>query len=354
MDENLPEDVLADPIRLRQVLVNLLGNATKFTPEGWVGLNVGPAENGIRFEVFDTGLGIPEDEIDNVLQPFRQVKHEGRTTQGTGLGLPISNRLLEVMGATLSIKSKLGKGSTFWFVLPQPDLKSRRLVQAPARISSYEGKTRRVLIGEKGREVTGTLIPLLGDVGFETMVVPEPDEFVHKALLFEPDAILLDLYFADGDGLETVKGLEQAYLKHEGKPPALILFSDHRKPDDRERSLKTDAAAYLGVPIRFRDLLEVLQDSLDLVWVEKKGDEEKPVVTPAAREKLPSQRSIIELLELVRTGSTRDVRSKLEELKKEEPEAAPFLDRMLVFAERYRMNDIQRTLEEHFTAAGEA
>lgn len=352
LNVNLPEDVLADPIRLRQILINLLGNAYKFTDRGHIGLAVTPVESGIRFAVFDTGLGIPEDQFADILQPFRQVERKGRTNQGTGLGLPISNWLLEVMGSRLAIKSKVGEGSTFWFDLPQPDLKSRRLVQSPSRITGYRGDTKRLLVGESGHEVTGTLIPLLRKVGFEAIQIEAPEEFVEKSLLFQPDAILLDLYFAGGSGVETLKELEKAYLgKGDQDPPPLLMFSDHRGADDRERSLRSGAAVYLGTPIRFADLLAALKDQLVLTWGEPPGDGDAGsdvslLKAPELPETLPGEEALVSLLELVRGGNTRQVRIRLEEIKRKEPDASAFLDRMLALSATYRMNDIQRELED--------
>lgn len=350
MNDSLPEDVLADPIRLRQILVNLLGNAIKFTDEGYIGLAVTPIQNGIRFGVFDTGLGIPKDQREAILQPFRQVERKGRINKGTGLGLPISNRLLQVMGSRLSIKSEEGEGSTFWFDLPQPDVKSRKLVESPTRITGYKGPIRRILVGEGGHEVTGTLLPLLRKVGFETLLVESPVEFVEKCILFQPDALILDLYFAGTDGLVLLKKLEKAINGKGGELPPILLFSDHRAPDDRERSLRSGAAAYLGTPLRFADVLAALKDHLELTWVQEDGEDESENETPDRVETdepevYPQPGSLESLLHVVRSGNTRQVRIRLQEMKREQPEAASFLDRMLALSGTYRMNDIQQELE---------
>jgi signal transduction histidine kinase/DNA-binding NarL/FixJ family response regulator len=350
MGEQLPEDVLADPIRLRQILVNLLGNALKFTDTGYIGLSVMPIDGGIRFAVFDSGLGIPEEEIENILQPFRQVNRKGRTNRGTGLGLPISNRLLEVMDSRLFIKSKVGEGSTFWFDLPQPDLHSRRLVQSPATITGYRGGTKRILLGEGSMEISGTLIPLLRKVGFEVLQVEDPQEFVSKCTLFQPDALILDLYFGGEDGLQVMQAVEQAYdRKGQEDLPAVIFFSDHRSPDDRERCLRSGAQEVVGAPIRFSDLLAALQKHLNLTWVE--SEEEPPAgesfrpETGAGTGQPPDPERLTALLEIVRSGNTRQVRIRLREILEECPETSSFVERMLALSSTYRMNDMQRELE---------
>jgi signal transduction histidine kinase/DNA-binding response OmpR family regulator len=350
LDEHLPEDVLADPIRLRQILVNLLGNALKFTDEGHIGLSVAPTEGGIRFAVFDSGIGIPEGQKEVILQPFRQVNRKGRTNRGTGLGLPISNRLLEVMESKLHIKSQEGDGSTFWFDLPQPDLHSRRLVQSPSTVTGYRGDTRRILLGEGSVEVSGTLLPLLQRVGFEVLHVEEPEEFVRNCTLFQPDALILDLYFAGGDGVAVMKAIGKAYDRQgEQEMPPVLFFSDHRAQDERERCLRAGAQELMGTPIRFADLLSALERHLELRWVEGESRDpdgeavgEKETTT---EETLPDKENLLTLLDLVRTGNTRQVRIRLREIQQRHPETGSFVDRLLALSSTYRMNDIQHELE---------
>lgn len=355
LDEALPDDVLADPIRLRQILVNLLGNALKFTDTGTIGLTVTAIDDGIRFAVVDSGLGIPPDQIDTILQPFRQVTRKGRTNRGTGLGLPISNRLLEVMGSRLRIKSQLDVGSTFWFDLPQPDLHSRRLVQTAGTVTGYRGGTRKLLLGEGGHEVTGTLMPLLRNVGFEVIQVEDPDTLVKSCMLFQPDALILDLNFAGGDGLQAVKAVESSYSrKGDEEMPPVVFFSDHRAPDDRERCLRAGASGYVGTPIRFYDLLTVLKEALNLNWKEGEESETGPAQTnppPVAKTDIPNAESLRSLLNVVRTGNTRQVRIRLREIKEVQPETESFIDHMLALSSTYRMNEMQRILEEHLNTA---
>jgi len=117
---DLPDTITTDPVRLRQVLLNLLSNAAKFTSDGTVGLRVKRAGESVSFEVWDTGIGIASDNLDLVFQPF--VQEDGTTTRrhgGTGLGLAISRQLVALLGGDLRIKSEVGEGTSFWFLLPQ-------------------------------------------------------------------------------------------------------------------------------------------------------------------------------------------------------------------------------------------
>jgi signal transduction histidine kinase len=118
VDGRLPQTITADPKRLKQVLLNLLSNATKFTSRGFVHLAVSRKPGCIRFLVSDTGSGIAGEDLPRLFQPFQQLANSARCTEGTGLGLSVCKRILEVLGVQLLVRSELGKGSSFWFDLP--------------------------------------------------------------------------------------------------------------------------------------------------------------------------------------------------------------------------------------------
>lgn len=351
LDESLPEDILADQIRLRQILVNLLGNAIKFTDTGEIGISVTPTEGGIRFSVFDSGIGIDPKDHEAVLQPFQQVGRQDRQHQGTGLGLPISSRLLEMMGSSLNIKSAVGEGSTFWFDLPQPDVNSRKLVQSATRITGYQGKIRKILVAEESIGPAALLIPLLRKVGFDSLHERNPEVLVETCELFHPDALLMDLYFGEADGVERMLELQKVYDRvRENSAPPVILFSDHRKADDRERSLRSGANAFLGTPIRFADLLSTLKDELGLVWMEEDDDsaaaaESESPADVCLPDLVPDTEQLHELLTLTRAGNVRQLREKLSVLREEEPGLSRFCNRMLELTSDYRMNAILQELE---------
>ncbi|WFB34816.1 ATP-binding protein [Kiritimatiellota bacterium B12222] len=346
MDKNLPEDILSDQIRLRQIIINLLGNALKFTDKGSVGLSVKPLENGIRFSITDTGVGIAEEDLTSIMQPFHQVETNGQKNHGTGLGLPISNRLLEMMNSSLHIDSELGKGTTFWFDLPQPDIKHRKLVYSPTHIKGYRGKARKVLIGESGLETATMLMPLLQKVGFEILHLRNSKSLLEKCDIFQPDVVLIDLYFSDLDGIEVMSKLQTRY--EENKMPVVLLFSNHRSPNDRERSLRAGANAFVGVPIRFADLLEILREELSLVWIEGDSPVQKdnaPIQKVTMSEIPPPIELLEELLELSRSGNVRQLKVRLQEIQDDDHQTTSFCSRMLSLCAHYRVNAILKELE---------
>lgn len=353
LDDNLPEDILSDQIRLRQILVNLLGNAIKFTDRGHVGISVTPIEGGLRFSVYDTGMGISPEHHADVMQPFQQIELKDRNNQGTGLGLPISNRLLEMMGSHLCLKSDLEKGSTFYFDLPQPDVKYRKLVHSPTRVTGYRGKARKILIGEEGLGTATMLMPLMQKVGFEVLHLRSADTFIEKCLFFQADVVVIDLYFGESDGVEVMRELQNEYERNpDSNVPTIFLFSDHRKTNDRERALRSGANAFLGVPIRFSDLLVAIRDELDLVWIEgsaeldTRSNSVKMQIQEDQEDIYPQKSELKSLLELTRSGNVRQLRERLVQLREENKTLSLFVDRLLVLCADYRVNAILQELEK--------
>ncbi|MCP4996089.1 MAG: serine/threonine protein kinase, partial [Gammaproteobacteria bacterium] len=156
----LPQGLKADEKRLRQVLINLLGNALKFTDQGSVTLRVSvmghssEKEAALRFEIIDTGVGLTPENLEKIFQPFEQVGDTDRQIEGTGLGLAITRQLVTLMGGELHVKSQAGQGSTFWFEATFPIVAAevRSSAAAPLRVRGYKGARRAILIVD-GKEV---------------------------------------------------------------------------------------------------------------------------------------------------------------------------------------------------------
>ena len=178
IEPNLPMGIRADEKRLRQVLLNLLGNAVKFTDCGTVTLSVSlvkpekdnSEEQTLRFEVKDTGVGIKPEELAKIFQPFEQVGDVKRRGAGTGLGLTISRQLVELMGGEIQVSSEFGKGTTFWFEASFPVAQavttSDQLTESK-RIVGYKGKPRQILVVDDKEENRLVLQNMLEPLGFE-------------------------------------------------------------------------------------------------------------------------------------------------------------------------------------------
>jgi signal transduction histidine kinase/CheY-like chemotaxis protein len=200
--------VYADAMRFKQILVNLVANAIKFTPEdGRIELVARRVEDQVRMEVRDNGPGIPPDQQQRIFEAFVRLTQTGSATEGTGLGLAITSRLVELHGSKLGIESQPGEGTSFYFSLPLvaiiPDQPPETLVPVPrAR------KAPRILVIEDN-EVTGQLIQSqLTSSGYETLKCAQPERATEMAAEHQPDAITLDLLMQPVHGLEVLLQLK--------------------------------------------------------------------------------------------------------------------------------------------------
>jgi signal transduction histidine kinase/DNA-binding response OmpR family regulator len=199
----------ADITRLRQMLMNLAGNAIKFTPEGGrIELSAHEASGQIRVEVRDTGPGIPLEEQNQIFQAFYRLRQPGAAIEGTGLGLAITQRLAELHGSTLGLDSQSGQGSCFYFSLP---------IGAPLRHSQSSEAKARAIVGEAPKIVVieddrdaGLLIQAnLASAGYETVVCDRPQDAVKMVAEMQPDVITLDLLMKPASGWEILLQLKR-------------------------------------------------------------------------------------------------------------------------------------------------
>jgi signal transduction histidine kinase len=212
VDDDAPEAILADDKRLRQILLNLLGNAVKFTSEGRVSLRVAMLDHDaeaatLRFEVQDSGPGLAHDELERIFQPFEQVGEVQRREAGTGLGLAISGQLAGLMGTTIQVQSRLGQGACFWFEARFPLAQAPEADAAPvlADIRGYAGARRRLLVVDDNPDNRDLLRDLLLPLGFEIETAGDGREAVRVAQAVRPDLILMDLKMPVMDGHEATR-----------------------------------------------------------------------------------------------------------------------------------------------------
>ncbi len=249
IDKNVPENIIGDPGRLRQVLVNLLSNAVKFTDEGDIVLSVSSERNDeVKFAVLDTGIGIPPDKVEMLFQPFSQM--EPSTTRiygGTGLGLAISKKLVELMGGRICVESELGRGSTFYFTIkasagqlePQTAPVSNQLIGKSVLIIEENKINRRIL---SKQVYDWGMIPMATSSGQEALrYIKRGDDF---------DIAILDMDLQTMDSL----GLEEQMRKYNKTLPLLLLISLGKHVPSGH--------AYLTKPIKPSRLHQVLIDIL--------------------------------------------------------------------------------------------
>jgi len=261
--------VLADELRLRQILINLLGNAVKFTPEGGaVGLEVaGDAEQEIvHLAVWDTGPGIREEDVPRLFKAFEQLDGGlSRQHGGTGLGLTLVRRLVEMHGGSVSVESDglPGKGSRFTVSLPW-----RRAVESK---DSEEGdkespsvplsRSMTVLLVEDNESNILTVSGYLESQGYQVIVAREGAEAVERVREERPDLVLMDIHMPGMNGLEATRRLRAEADPAVAAVP-IIALTALAMPGDRERCLAAGADEYLNKPFGLKHLVQVIETQL--------------------------------------------------------------------------------------------
>ncbi|MEI7989891.1 MAG: ATP-binding protein, partial [Chloroflexota bacterium] len=268
----VPRWITSDEGKLRQVLINLLGNAVKFTGEGGVGVRMGVQEHPsgktmLVFEVEDTGPGIPQEEIDTLFEAFEQGS-TGIRTGGTGLGLALSKGFIQIMDGTIRITSTVGKGSIFIFAIPLVEGREEQIEQkeTPRRVSSIKpGQDEfRVLIADDRETNRRLLSKMLSWVGFKTREVVNGAEAVAAFNEWNPQVILMDIVMPVMDGYAATRVIKEA---PHGKDTVIIAITASAFLEDRQRVLAAGADGYLSKPFKESELLEIIHQKTGIVFL---------------------------------------------------------------------------------------
>lgn len=256
----LPCVVQGDQRRLRQVLVNLLGNAIKFTEEGGIYFRVKTQDNRIAFFIEDTGIGISAEQIENLFVSF-QKGDETSTFAGMGLGLVISQRLLAMMDSELQVQSHVGQGSLFWFEVTLPAMQGISMHDEEKKIRGYKGEPIKLLLVDnqhKNRLLLKNLLKLLGFIVHEAQ---NGQEGLAQAQASHPDAIVTDLVMPVLDGFEFIRQLRQQPMFEK-----TVIIATAQGVVDASFSDDIGCSAFLSKPIVEKDLLVLLAHHLQLEW----------------------------------------------------------------------------------------
>jgi two-component system sensor histidine kinase/response regulator len=261
VDGTLPSHASGDAIRLRQVIVNLLGNAIKYTEQGHVVVRARSAagDDGalrLRIEVEDTGLGIPEEELESVFEAFTQVdSFETRKHGGTGLGLAITRQLVEILGGEVGVKSRIGQGSTFWFELPL-DPAAR-----PPRSEPWSLPEARVLLAQPSEPAAAATSSLLERAGAKVVTVATGQRALEKLALDGPySLVMVDRRLPDMDGNEFLERLGSSGLA--GVPVVMLTPVVGSGRNAEGAAFEPDG--WLVKPVRRQRLAETVEHALGL------------------------------------------------------------------------------------------
>jgi PAS domain S-box-containing protein len=355
--DTLPLWVSTDETRLRQILLNLLGNAVKFTQAGRVVLRLerrdSPATASaahpshqalLRFEVSDTGIGIEKDDLDRIFQPFEQTHQVNQEAGGTGLGLAISRQLVQLMGGQLHVESEPGRGSVFWFEAALAVTGPAGDVMAPTerRITGYSGPPLRVLIADDITSNRVVLVEMLSMVGFETIEAMNGQQAVHLAGEFRPDLILMDQRMPGSNGLQAALQIRQiAGLEK------VIIIAVTANVSDRCEAMcrRLGINAFLPKPVYWPRLAALLEKHAKIEWtyarnVQAQKAEKSADLVP------PSPEELKILYEMARRGNLRAICERASRLETMDERLGPFVRRLRQLAQAFEDRAVLALIEQ--------
>lgn len=369
ISDRLPSAIKIDEKRLRQVLINLLGNAIKFTDSGSVTFKVEPISisseviapespqtinQQIRFQIFDTGIGMSPDQLEKIFLPFEQVGKAGQRSEGTGLGLAISQRIAELMGSKIQVQSHLGEGSVFQLDLPvqvpldadsglSPEWQPTANYQ---KIIGIQGKIPNILIIDDDRYHCSILTNLLQQIGCRTLEANDGQEGLKMAIEHYPDLILLDLTMPNMDGWELMVHLQG---NPQTNPIPIVVSSASVFEENRQRCLEAGAAAFLSKPLQIDELFDKLRSLLHLEWIYVQSPSSQDEPTTSNELILPSPEILQQLYHLSMMGDVSAMEAILKDITEQNTQLTAFAGELNKLTATFQTGKIRKFLKSFIT-----
>jgi signal transduction histidine kinase/DNA-binding response OmpR family regulator len=348
--------VETDGKRLRQILLNLLGNAIKFTAAGRVTLSVHtvPLKNDhveLRAEVRDTGVGIALEDAARIFAPFEQAEPGRKRESGVGLGLAISQELAHLMGGDIQVESRPNAGSNFRFTVALPIVRGPMAVQPVNRqVIGYQGPTKSILVADDQQENRQLLQHLLEPLGFEVLPAAGGQEAVSSAQKRRPDLIVMDLRMPEMSGFEAAHAIHQSRALSN---VPIVAASASTADLERAQADQKTFAACLRKPFEGIELLGIVGSLLNLTWRYEgaAGTDSASIAEPVeTRPVAPPGAVLDELLQLARLGKLVRIEQIALRMERGEARYRPFARRLYALARDLDEDRLIALLQE---AAGE-
>jgi len=355
----LPAVVRADEKRVRQILINLLGNAIKFTTAGQVTFRIRYAREMAMVDIQDTGPGLSAQEHERIFEPFTRANTPGATAPGAGLGLTIAKMLTDLMGGELTVSGKLGVGSLFKVKLFLPEVRMTvgavgalslsgssadmpRSMTTPARYG-YGGPRRRVLVVDNEEADRELLVNLLQPLGFELRTAASGHDCLDLlASGYQPEVIFMDLAMPGIDGWETIRRLRVL-----GNQAQIAIVSANAFDKGLDNDVGIAGDDFIVKPVRHSELLDWLALHLNLTWLDAPA--KAPLATPAPVAPLPAmvlpgRAQLDALREVVSLGYYRGIMNQLDEIEAEHAPCVPFVAEMRALARQFQFETMSQQL----------
>lgn len=359
-----PLNVEVDGIRLRQILINLLGNAVKFTDGGGVMFSVNVIDNHfqnsqvqssafpnlktIQFKVEDTGIGMTPAQLEKIFLPFEQVGDHSYRTEGTGLGLTITQRLIQHMGSQLNVESCFGKSSCFWFELDLPISLEWEAITEPNKfyaIVGFTGNKRRILVVDDKPENRSVVVDLLQPLGFEMIEASQGQEGLEKLLSLNIDLVIADLVMPIMDGFEMTRRIRALPAL---KNIPVIATSASVYQWDREQSQDAGCNDFISKPLQAEELLNKIKTWLQLEWEYYHSNNQ--VISPPEERDIdlifPPDEILLNLVNLAKRGRVLEVGEEATKLKQQDPRFHAFASRIQSLAQDFKLTQIKELLAQ--------
>ena len=349
-DGALPAVVRADEKRVRQILINLLGNAIKFTARGQVTFRIRYAREMAAIAIEDTGPGLSLQEHARIFEPFTRANTPGATAPGAGLGLTIAKMLTDLMGGELTVSSTPGVGSVFRVKLFLPEVRltsgaagapfpalagSRKSLPGQPRCG-YAGPRRRVLVVDNEEADRDLLVNLLQPLGFELRTAASGHDCLDLLTAgYQPDVIFMDLAMPGIDGWETIRRVRAL-----GAKAHIAIVSANAFDKGLDHDVDIPAEDFILKPVRHSELLDWLERRLSLTWLESPLEAGAGMVIDAAQPVpvwvYPERQSLDALHEVVNLGYYRGILNQLDEIEAGQPQSAAFVSDMRALARQFQ------------------
>jgi signal transduction histidine kinase/DNA-binding response OmpR family regulator len=379
-DQTLPQWIETDPLRLRQILYNLVGNAFKFTTAGCVSLEVtvgtsscssGTGANAtrtsgssslpqLRLVVSDTGRGIAESDLPHLFKPFYQAVNNEQCAEGIGLGLYITNKIVHLLGGQIDARSVLGKGSKFSLELPLNLVTKTPDVCAGAKVVGYEGETRELLLVDDDPLNRDVLKQFLTEVGFSVQEADSGDAALKIMRSHRFDGVISDIRMAKKDGNTFCREVrsDEATAKI-----VMIASSASVYEGDRQAAESAGFDGFLPKPVKEQELFKILGQHLAIKWILRQeaganGSAVPSPIQPDIADMLLAGRDIpIEelqiLLKLAGEGDVVALRQSLQTLAESDPAHARFAHQLAALVSAYRIDEVETLLQQILCEATE-
>jgi len=334
----LPTSVIGDVKCLRQVLLNLLNNAVKYTRKGWIVLKVKYVNSMLECHIEDTGIGIDQENLKKIFKPFQQIHTNRIAAEGTGLGLSISQQLIQLMGGKIFVESQVNTGSAFWFVIELKETQKilEKSIEKKQR-TGYIGEKRRILIVDDAEDNLTVLDDMLTSYGFVVKKARDGNECCKVLPEWNPHLVIIDLILSNNlDGYQTTQLIRKT---ENGKTMPIIACSATVSDVTRQLSMASGCNDFIGKPIVYDDLLDLLEKNLSLQWTyQTVQPDPKPVQNKIV---FPPENILKQIEKMIHEGDVFGIQEWAESFIQNQPDYKAFGKHIKHLAKQLQLNTIQ-------------